>query len=84
MNFALFVGEGNPFPKVTTDIICRSQDDLNRFTCYLFDRRYGWSETDKEDGKRVRRLSSTGFTMSAGTEKQKTILNALLDQYIKW
>ena len=75
---------GSPYPKVTPEEICTTQENLNKFTCYLFNRRFGWSETDTEDGRRVRRMSCSGATMSAGNEKQKAFLNTLLDHLIKW
>ncbi|XP_060566590.1 uncharacterized protein LOC132725472 isoform X3 [Ruditapes philippinarum] len=81
--FDLF-GEGNPYPLGTLENICPSQDCLDKFTCYLFDRRFGWSETDTEDGRRVRRMSCSGATKSAGNSKQKAALNTMLDSLIKW
>ncbi|KAL4234093.1 hypothetical protein ACF0H5_005746 [Mactra antiquata] len=77
-------GEGNPYPSSTPESICPSQTQLDKFTCYLFDRRFGWSETDTEDGRRVRKLSCSGATMSAGSSKQKAVLNTMLDSLIKW
>ena len=81
----IFSGIGdNPFPGVSPSDICASEQSLNQFTCYLFDRRFGWSETDTEGGRRVRKLSSTGATLSAGSGQQKTVLNTQLDCLIKW
>ncbi|XP_053402647.1 uncharacterized protein LOC123549646 [Mercenaria mercenaria] len=82
-NFDLF-DEGNPYPLATPEIVCPTQDCLDKFTCYLFDRRFGWSETDTEDGRRVRRMSCSGATKSAGDSKQKAVLNTMLDCLIKW
>lgn len=82
-SFDLF-GDGNPYPQNTPESVCDTQECLDKFTCYLFDRRFGWSETDTEDGRRVRRMSCTGATKSAGSSKQKAVLNTMLDCLIKW
>ncbi|KAL3860307.1 hypothetical protein ACJMK2_010446 [Sinanodonta woodiana] len=72
----------NPYPLFSPSSL--SQDQLNKFTCYIFERRFGWSETDTEKGNRVRRLSSTGTTLSAGDRQQKSILNNHFDCLIRW
>ncbi|XP_052231830.1 uncharacterized protein LOC127845146 isoform X2 [Dreissena polymorpha] len=77
-------GHGNPYPHRSLETVCKSQETLDKFTCYVFERRFGWSETDTEDGHRVRHLSSTGTTLSAGTSKQKSALNTMLDCLLKW
>ncbi|XP_052819108.1 uncharacterized protein LOC128244975 isoform X2 [Mya arenaria] len=82
-NIELF-GEGNPYHTASVNDLCPSQAILDRFTCYVFERRFGWSETDTEDGRRVRHMSCSGATMSAGSSKQKSALNTMLDCLLKW
>jgi hypothetical protein len=62
-----------------------SNDDvLNKLTCYVFDRRYGWSEAGRDGRRCVRRMSSTGTTLEASDGHVKAMLNDLLDNIIKW
>ncbi|XP_062613685.1 uncharacterized protein LOC134275417 [Saccostrea cucullata] len=62
-----------------------SNDDvLNKLTCYVFDRRYGWSEAGIDGTRRVRKMSSTGTTLEASDGHVKAVLNDLLDNIIKW
>nr|XP_022344408.1 uncharacterized protein LOC111137294 isoform X2 [Crassostrea virginica] len=62
-----------------------SNDDvLNKLTCYVFERRYGWSEAGRDGYKRVRTMSSTGNTLEASDGHVKAVLNDLLDNIIKW
>ena len=77
------LGDGNPYPSASLKTICPDQPTLDKLTCYVFERRFGWSETDTEDGRRVRH-SSTGATMSAGTGKQKQVINSMLDCLLRW
>lgn len=82
----------NPFPEKTPDDILTDQEQLNIFTFYLFERRYGWSEYISHadlvgSGKDVvsRPDSRTGRGGSFNTEsKLKGRLNELLDEFLKW
>lgn len=82
----------NPFPEKTPDDILTDQEQLNIFTFYLFERRYGWSEYISHadlvgGGKDVvsRPDSRTGRGGSFNTEsKLKGRLNELLDEFLKW
>ncbi|XP_064639855.1 uncharacterized protein LOC135495320 [Lineus longissimus] len=75
----------NPFPLKNIHTLCPTQEELNRFTHYLFERRYGWSEGLQADGKkpRIRRLGSV--VTSLGDEKTyKSSINEVLDDFIRW
>ena len=84
----------NPFPcKIPEDIV-QGQEQLNRFTFYLFERRYGWSESQSHGdltGKDMlsycgsRPDSRSGRPTSWNIEsKFKGRLNELLDEFLKW
>ena len=81
----------NPFPSKTPQDILKGQENLNRFTFYLFERRYGWSEhlihSDSNTGllKEGSSHSSTGRSSSLEIEsKFKGQINELLDDLLKW
>lgn len=74
----------NPYPDVSIEVLCKKQNVFNKITSYMFDRRFGWSEADQYDGRRVRRLSCTGATLQASDGQQKAALNDLLDDIIRW
>ena len=79
-----FDDDDNPFPSQHPEILLSSQETLNRFTCYLFERRFGWSEAKQEGTKvQVRRLGSVGQP-SQEEAKYKDLLNGMLDDFIKW
>lgn len=65
-------------------VLISDQDVLNKLTCYVFDRRYGWSEAGRDGMRRVRRMSSTGTTLEASDGHMKAVLNDLLDNIIRW
>lgn len=65
-------------------VLISDQDVLNKLTCYVFDRRYGWSEAGRDGMRRVRRMSSTGTTLEASDGHVKAVLNDLLDNIIRW
>ena len=81
----------NPFPSNTPQDILKGQENLNRFTFYLFERRYGWSEhlihSDSNTGllKEGPSHSTTGRSSSLEIEsKFKGQINELLDDLLKW
>lgn len=64
----------NPFPMHKVVEYFSNYEELQVLTCYMFDRRYGWSEVaSPERGK-------TGLQKT----KLKTSLNGYLDEFIKW
>ncbi|KAL5022616.1 hypothetical protein ScPMuIL_001771 [Solemya velum] len=73
---------GDPYPSIRLDDVAEDQVVLNKFTCYVFDRRYGWSEVIGD--RRVRRLSSTGATVRTQNKCQKAEINDILDIFIRW
>lgn len=72
----------NPYTDIRLDDFATDQVALNKFTCYVFDRRYGWSEVVGD--RRVRRLSSTGATVRTQNKCQKAEINDILDTFIRW
>ena len=77
--------EGNLYPDINIGILCKTQNLLNKFTCYLFERRFGWSESNQDNGgRRVRRMSCTGITLEASDGQQKAFINDLIDSLIQW
>lgn len=83
----------NPFPGISPENCIRSQDDLNHFTFYLFERRYGWSEYSTADEEcstatgfdvHVGRRASTGSLRTQDDSKFKSQLNELSDVFLKW
>lgn len=87
-------GESNPFPAKTPDGILADQEELNRFTFYLFERRYGWSEQighvdlstgGKDVAPRPDSRSGRGGVGPLNIEsKFKKRLIELLDDFLKW
>ncbi|XP_022110928.1 uncharacterized protein LOC110990312 isoform X2 [Acanthaster planci] len=72
-------GPFNPFPAHTPDSWFSSQSNLDRFTCYLFERRYSWPEGSK--GHLVPLL----YTVSTESDAVlKSRLNNLLDEFLRW
>ncbi|XP_055997933.1 uncharacterized protein LOC125653195 isoform X2 [Ostrea edulis] len=73
-------------PHTETQLVALISNDnvLNKLTCYVFDRRYGWSEAGRDGRRRVRKMSSTGTTLEASDGHVKAMLNDLLDNIIKW
>ena len=81
-----FNGAGTIAPYADTDItsVIHDSEDLNKFVCYIFERRYGWSEAGKDGGRRVRKISSTGATLDSSDGQLKAVINDLLDNFIRW
>ncbi|XP_038070468.1 uncharacterized protein LOC119739556 isoform X2 [Patiria miniata] len=69
----------NPFPACTPDGVLSCQSDLERFTCYLFERRFSWSEAKKGN---LGPLLGTISTERDAVLKSK--LNNLLDEFLRW
>lgn len=63
---------------------CVTQDVLNKFTCYVFDRRFGWSEANSDGGGRVRRTSCTGAVLASSDGHHKAVINDMLDTFLIW
>ncbi|XP_071173615.1 uncharacterized protein [Mytilus edulis] len=85
LKFTLSSLEGNPYQDVSIEVLCKTQNLLNKFTCYLLERRFGWSESNQETGgRRVRRMSCTGVTLEASDGQQKAFINDLIDSLIQW
>ncbi|XP_028392463.1 uncharacterized protein LOC114517020 [Dendronephthya gigantea] len=79
----------NPFPDKTPQDVLKEQECLNKFTFYLFERRYGWSEhlihLDSAIAKEGSGHSCSGRSSSLGIEsKSKGRINELLDDLLKW
>jgi len=82
---------GNPFPSRTPESFILLQEDLNSFTFYLFERRFGWSEYKPNlddyyavaDEHLGRRGSSASLRIQ-DESKFKGKLNELLDEFLKW
>nr|XP_006825186.1 PREDICTED: uncharacterized protein LOC102802136 [Saccoglossus kowalevskii] len=77
----------NPFPEKQPEKLLTNVEDLKRFTLYLFERRYGWSEALNDEVK-VEYVHGLGSQVtSLNTEedvKLKGRLNDLLDDFLKW
>ncbi|CAG2214540.1 unnamed protein product [Mytilus edulis] len=85
LKFTLSSLQGNPYQDVGIEVLCKTQNLLNKFTCYLLERRFGWSESNQETGgRRVRRMSCTGVTLEASDGQQKAFINDLIDSLIQW
>lgn len=81
----------NPFPSESPESFILLQEDLDSFTFYLFERRFGWSEytanlddyysvADEHLGWR----GSSGSLRMQDESKFKGKLNELLDEFLKW
>ncbi|CAH1780021.1 unnamed protein product [Owenia fusiformis] len=73
--------DDNPFPDKSVTDIFLNQNDLDKFTHYLFERRFGWSEVG------IISADVGGKKVGSGKQKEvkyKTTLNDLLDDYIRW
>ena len=85
IKFLLSAQDGDPYPDVSINVLCKTQSLLNKFTCYLFERRFGWSESNQDNvGRRVRRMSCTGITLDASDGQQKAFINDLIDSLLQW
>lgn len=81
----------NPFPTKSPENCVLVQEDLDEFTFYLFERRFGWSEftANIDDGEPVAQehLDRGGLSGSVRIQdesKFKGKLNELLDEFLKW
>ena len=83
---------GNPFPSQSPESFILLQDDLDSFTFYLFERRFGWSEytANLDDyhhsvaDEHLGRRGSSGSLRIQDESKFKGKLNELLDEFLKW
>ncbi|KAL9974515.1 hypothetical protein ACROYT_G011559 [Oculina patagonica] len=82
---------GNPFPSKSPDNCIPLQEDLDSFTFYLFERRFGWSEytANLDDcysvaDEHLGRRGSSGSLRIQDESKFKAKLNELLDEFLKW
>lgn len=81
----------NPFPTKSPESCVLVQDDLDAFTFYLFERRFGWSEctANLDDGysaaeEHLGRRGSSGSLRVQDESRFKGKLNELLDEFLKW
>lgn len=82
----------NPFPTKSPESCVLGQDDLDAFTFYLFERRFGWSECTAylDDAgysvaeEHIIRRSSSGSVRIQDESRFKGKLNELLDEFLKW
>ena len=83
----------NPFPRSTPEVLFPRQCDLNQFTCYVFGRRYGWSEAATASCDEERLTGSASYKEGAvsftGPQQQQQVmlkhrLNEMLDEFVKW
>ena len=74
----------DPYPAYPLVPLFGTRLELKRFTYYLLDRRYGWSE-GLSDGHTVR-IRRLGSVVSSGTDERqyKQGLNEKLDRMIRW
>ncbi|XP_013392533.1 uncharacterized protein LOC106160455 [Lingula anatina] len=78
-----FLEDDTPFPGHSPEMLYSKQNDLNDFTYYLLNRRYGWSELEGKPGSKARARPAKASVM-AGEVRHKALLNDLLDDFIKW
>ena len=81
----------NPFPTKSPEHCVLLQDDLDAFTFYLFERRFGWSEytANLDDGysaaeEHLGRRGSSSSLRIQDESRFKGKLNELLDEFLKW
>ncbi|XP_020619651.1 uncharacterized protein LOC110057405, partial [Orbicella faveolata] len=81
----------NPFPSESPESFILLQEDLDSFTFYLFERRFGWSEytANLDDyysvaDEHLGRRGSSGSLRMQDESKFKGKLNELLDEFLKW
>ncbi|KAJ7383194.1 hypothetical protein OS493_030352 [Desmophyllum pertusum] len=82
----------NPFPSKSPESCVLLQEDLDSFTFYLFERRFGWSEYTANlddcysvaDEHLAGRRGSSGSLRIQDESKFKGKLNELLDEFLKW
>lgn len=82
---------GNPFPSKSPESCLLLQEDLDSFTFYVFERRFGWSEytANLDDhyavaDEHLGRRGSSGSLRIQDESKFKGKLNELLDEFLKW
>lgn len=69
----------DPFPSFKLDAVLHSQDELNDFTLYVLERRYGWSEVQNSKGQHHDQAID-----HEQVGRLKSDLNELLDVFIHW
>lgn len=81
----------NPFPSNSPETCILKQEDLDSFTFYLFERRFGWSEFTanlddfhSEADEHLVRRGSCGSVRIQDESRFKGKLNELLDEFLKW
>ena len=85
-----FSDQENPYPGISPENCFGSQEELNHFTFYLFERRYGWSEYNVGSVEALGseydadRRSSVGSLRIQDDSKFKSRLNDLSDGFLKW
>ena len=70
-----FDDDEDPFPSARITAVFQNSTSLNQFVCYIFNRRFGWSESQVNRGSRHRHEENANF---------KAKINELLDQFLSW
>ncbi|XP_070575993.1 uncharacterized protein [Ptychodera flava] len=77
----------NPFPDKQPEKLLTNIENLKRFTSYLFERRYGWSEALNKENK-LECSHGLGSQPTCPTSEEDVLLkgrlNDLLDDFLKW
>ena len=75
-NFLLgTLADENSLPSAKITAVFQSATSLNQFVCYVFNRRFGWSESQRIKSSRRQNEENSRF---------KTKINDLLDQFLAW
>ncbi|XP_071494032.1 uncharacterized protein [Diadema antillarum] len=83
----------NPFPRSTPEGLFPRQTELNHFICYVFRRRYGWSEAAASNPHEQcprdlsnNREEAISLPIPHGENQvvHKNRLNEILDEMVKW
>ena len=67
--------DGNSFPSAKITTVFQNATSLNQFVCYVFNRRFGWSESQRIKSSRHQNEENAKF---------KAKINELLDQFLAW
>ena len=65
----------NSFPSAKITTVFQNATSLNQFVCYVFNRRFGWSESQRIKSSRHQNEENAKF---------KAKINELLDQFLAW
>ena len=70
---------GEKKPSVLLTNVLPSQADLDTFVCYIFERRYGWSEGEDSNHRK-----SSKFIPTKHDVEHKVAINETLDEFLDW